>query len=113
MRLVTENARICCAHVLGLVQLIPAQDLVRIAGQRVMVQTQPLGRPIKGCPNYGPVIKPCLTVVTLATGWSAFVRIAGQSVCLDTLDGLTDGTPPGSVHYRVVDPGQPLLTASA
>lgn len=113
MRLVTENARVCCAHVLGTVSLVPGQELVRIDGRRVMVQTQPIGRPLSGCPNVGATIKPCTSVLTVGSGWSGLLRIDGKAVCLDILTGLTDGTPPGSVKYRVADPGQTLVGADA
>jgi hypothetical protein len=38
------------------------------------------------------------------------VRIDGCAVCLDTVTGLTDGTPPGIVTYKVRSPGQTLVT---
>jgi hypothetical protein len=43
-------------------------------------------------------------------GYSAFVTIDGKPVCLDSLQGLTDGTPPGTVKYKVNAPGQTLVT---
>jgi hypothetical protein len=34
-------------------------------------------------------------------------------VCLDAVTGLTDGTPPGIVKYKVRNAGQRLVGASA
>jgi hypothetical protein len=31
-------------------------------------------------------------------------------MCLDTVNGLTDGTPPGVVEYKVRHAGQELVT---
>jgi hypothetical protein len=38
------------------------------------------------------------------------VRIDGRRVCLDTVTGLTDGTPPGTIKYEVRSPGQDLVS---
>jgi len=37
-------------------------------------------------------------------GYSDFISIDGKHVTLDSLSGLTDGTPPGIVKYKVNDP---------
>ena len=101
MRLLTEDAVIICAHVKGRVGLEPSQDLVRIGGRRVLVEKDPEGRPIKGCPNINIGIKPCTHTLPVKAGYSELVRIGGRRVCLDTVTGLTDGTPPGVVKYLV------------
>jgi hypothetical protein len=41
------------------------------------------------------------------------LRIAGRRVCLETVTGLTDGTPPGTVKYLVRDPGQGFVQDAA
>ncbi len=40
-----------------------------------------------------------------------FLRIGGHRICLDTVVGFTDGTPPGAVDYDVRDPGQHFVGA--
>jgi hypothetical protein len=55
-------------------------------------------------------IKPCTATLVAEAGYSSFVRISGRRVCLDSVTGLTDGTPPGVVKYLVRDPGQHLVT---
>lgn len=111
MELLTEDADLRCAHDLGKVAIVASQDWVRINGRRVLVRKDPEGRGIAGCPNYGPTIKPCTTTLAVQTGYSAFIHIDGKPVCLNSLTGLTDGTPPGSVKYDVRDSGQDLVAS--
>lgn len=106
MKLLTEDAVVTCDHVNGIVSIVPSQDWVRIGGRRILVSRDPEGRPIKGCPNIGVGIKPCTLTLPVKTGYSAWIRIDGKRICLDTLQGLTDGTPPGVVDYTVRSPGQ-------
>jgi hypothetical protein len=105
----TEDAVVVCKHELGIVQLVPTQDLVFVEGRKVLVDDNPEGRPIKGCPNIGATIKPCLLTLKVDVGYSQWLRIAGQRVCLDSVSGLTDGTPPGVVEYKVRSAGQPFV----
>jgi hypothetical protein len=109
MKLLTEDAVLLCGHKLGVVDIIATQDLVTINGRRVLVRKDPEGRPIKGCPP-APGFKPCLITVNATAGYSRLMRIKARRVCLDTLTGLTDGTPPGSVIYNVSQPGQHLVS---
>jgi hypothetical protein len=110
MRLLTVDALVVCAHELGRVGLVHSQPWVTVEGRPVLVRADPEGRPIAGCPNIGPTIKPCTSTLAVKVGYSDLVRIGGRAVCLDTLSGLTDGTPPGVVKYKVNAPGQPLVT---
>ena len=103
---ITEDALVVCKHQLGKVANLPSQDLVTIDSRRVLVEADPEGRPIAGCPNYGPAIKPCTTTLKVQQGYSDWIAINGRSICLDTVTGLTDGTPPGIVKYVVNAAGQ-------
>ena len=49
----------------------------------------------------------------MTVGYSTFLKIDGHKICLDTVRGLTDGTPPGVVEYKVRIPGQGLVAATA
>ena len=109
MRWLTAKARLVCKHELGVVGLAPAQSLVTIEGVPVLVDHDPEGRPIAGCPNYGPTIKPCTAPLAVQEGYSDFLRIDGRRISLDTVTGLTDGTPPGTVKYIVRDAGQTFV----
>jgi hypothetical protein len=105
MLALTEDAVLVCAHIHGKVKIAIHQDFVTVAKRRVLVDDDPEHRPISGCPEVG-AMKPCLHSLPVQEGYSAFVRIAGRRICLDTVTGLTDGTPPGIVKYKVYSPGQ-------
>lgn len=110
MKWLIEDAVITCKHELGIVSITPTQDLVTIEQRKVLVDNNPEGRSITGCPNIGATIKPCTRTLKVEAGYSDFLRINGQRICLDTVTGLTDGTPPGVVKYTVRSPGQELVT---
>lgn len=109
MEMLTEDADLRCAHDIGKVGIIAGQGWVRVNARRLLVERDPEGRPIAGCPNAGPAIKPCTATLPVETGYSGFIRIDGRRVCLDTVTGLTDGTPPGTVKYDVRASGQHLV----
>lgn len=113
MRWLTQDALIVCKHVLGKVALAPVQHWVTIEGRSVLVENDPEGRPISGCPNVGAAIKPCTSTLGVRTGYSEFLRVDGRRVCLDSVEGFTDGTPPGVVTYNVQAPGQVLVSGDA
>ena len=111
MKWLTEDAIIKCTHS-GVVQIVTSQSVVTIGRRRVLVENDPENRSIVGCPNYNPAIgiKPCTNTLKVQAGYSDFLRINGHRVCLDTVVGLTDGTPPGEVNYEVLSPGQEFVT---
>jgi hypothetical protein len=110
MKWVTVRATIKCGHD-GRVINQPGQHWVRIDGAPVLVDDDPQGRTIAGCPNYGPTIKPCAKTLRVLAGYSSWLAVDGHRVVLSHLDGLTDGTVPGTVHYTVRDPGQAYVGA--
>lgn len=109
LRLLTDQALLLCGHQ-GRVGISGAQGLVTINGRRVLVEGDPEQKSISGCPNIGPTIKPCTSTLKVVAGYSTFVRIDGRAVCLETISGITDGTPPGVVQYNVRSPGQSLVS---
>lgn len=113
MYLLTHNGVVVCAHELGKVSLKRSQLFVRILGEPVLVEDDPEGCSISGCPNTAPAIKPCLTTLRVKEGYSELLRIGGKRVCLSSLSGFTDGTPPGIVKYKVREPGQQLVREGA
>ena len=108
MKILVLSAHLQCEH-LGNVVLSNSQPFVSINGVKVLVERDPEARPIQSCPNVGATIKPCTSTLVATAGYSSFVKIEGRRVCLDTITGLTDGTPPGIVKYSVKDPGQRLV----
>jgi hypothetical protein len=105
MEWVTVDAVVKCDHD-GRVGNVASQGWLTIEGVPVLVEDDPVGRTVSGCPNVGPTIKPCAKTLRVATGYSDWIRVDGRRVVLSTLSGLTDGTPPGVVRYTVRDPGQ-------
>ena len=110
MKFLTEGAVLVCAHEAGIVQNEPSQSWATINKKRILVEPDPVGRKIVGCPNVGPAIKPCAVTLVVKEGYSSFIRIGGRRVCLDTVTGLTDGTPPGTVRYKVRSAGQEFVS---
>jgi hypothetical protein len=110
MRALTEDALLLCDHG-GTVHEEVRQAWVTIEGRRVLVDNDPERRSISGCPNTNPFLglKPCTNTLPVIAGYSTFIKIDGHAVCLDTVTGLTDGTPPGTVKYTVKNPGQTLV----
>jgi hypothetical protein len=113
MRWLTDRAVLVCLHELGTVQNQPSQTLVRIDDARVLVDNDPEGRSIGVCPNIGLTIKPCTSTLKVTVGYSTVLKIDGHAIALDTVMGLTDGTPPGAVQYKVRVAGQGLVSGTA
>lgn len=109
MIVITEDAGIYCKHGPGHVANKPSQSYVTIEARKILVEDDPEGRSISGCPSVVP-FKPCLTTLKVQKGYSTFIRISGHSICLDTVTGFTDGTPPGVVMYVVRSPGQDFVS---
>ena len=113
MFFVTEDAVITCKHPGGFVENVPSQNWLTINTRRVLVEIDPEGRTINGCPNSGGVNKPCQKTLPVQTGYSGFMRVDGKRICLDPITGFTDGIPPGLFKYVVVDAGQPFVEGAA
>jgi hypothetical protein len=56
-------------------------------------------------------ILPCLLTLSVREGYSDFVRINGQRVCLKSVTGLTNGSP-GIHEYKVAFAGQGFVEIS-
>jgi len=110
MKVLTEDALLVCNHELGTVDIRATQTLVTIEDRQVLVETDPAQRPIKNCPNVGATIKPCQLTLRVQDGYSDLLRVEGRRICLDAVTGLTDGTPPGTVKYKVRAPGQGFVS---
>lgn len=107
----TTNAVITCPHG-GVVTLIPKQQVVSIQGGFVLCFGDLVGAPIVGCPQIGPGIKPCTTVLaTLPGSVAPKVLVAGRPVHLQMpMPASTDGVPPG-MTLLVTFAGQSLVQA--
>lgn len=112
MKVITKAADVRCDHD-GAVDRNPSQHWVEISGSPVLVDDDPAGRVVARCPNIGATMKPCVITLVVREGYSTWIDIDGKAVVLDSLDGLTDGTVPGTVHYRVRDAGQSFVEADS
>lgn len=108
MRVLVLPGVLRCGHD-GKVNNNASQQWVRIAQHPALVATDPEGRTISLCPNISTNTKQCNHTLAVATGYSELVRIGGKKVCLDSVDGITDGVPPS--HYTVREPGQQFVGA--
>lgn len=101
----TEDAHLVCVH-RGNVKSAYSQNFVTIHHRKLLVRPDPEMKPIALCPNYAGVNEACLLTEVVQEGYSNFIRIDGKQVCLDTVTGFTNGTPPGLFKYFVQSPGQ-------
>ena len=108
MKAVTSEAMIRCGHD-GRIRNEPSQKWVTIETVPILVDHDPEGRKIIACPNFGPTMKPCAKTLVVKQGYSTWVMIDNRRIVLSHLDGLTDGTVPGTVHYQVRDPAQQFV----
>jgi hypothetical protein len=108
MLALTEDAGVFCKHG-GKVSIAATQAFVTVEGRKLLIEPDPVGRSISGCPSVVP-FKPCLTTLAVQKGYSRFIRIADRRLCLDTVTGFTDGTPPGVVMYVVRFAGQEFVS---
>lgn len=112
MKLLVQRGVMRCGHD-GVIANITSQEWVRVVSSPVLVEPDPQGRSISLCPNISVNFKPCQNTLAVRSGYSTFIRIDGQSVCLDSVVGFTDGTPPGAVDYTVRDAGQLLVGSTS
>ncbi|MEM7113191.1 MAG: hypothetical protein AAF614_12220 [Chloroflexota bacterium] len=108
MKFLTQDAILLCDHG-GVVSTTTSQDWVTINGRLIQVAPDPKSRPIAACPNVGVTIKPCTSTLRVQEGYSDFIFIDGQPICLEAVKGLTDGTPPMAVNYTVKTIGQDFV----
>ena len=109
MKLLNEGAKLVCKHN-GKVENVISHRLVTISKLPVLVEIDPEGRTISRCPNIGPGVRACMHTRVVKEGYSNLLRIEGHRVCLDTVWGFTDGTPPEFVKYLVSEPGQEFVS---
>ncbi|MEE3921615.1 hypothetical protein V2I01_35175 [Micromonospora sp. BRA006-A] len=111
MRWIHRDSLITCGHD-GRVRNRPSQDWVTVQAVPVLVRPTRRTRHHR-LPQLRPDDQPCLHTLTVTVGYSTWVRVDRQPVVLSHLDGLTDGTPPGTVHHQVRDVRQRFLGADA
>ena len=116
MRVLTEEAVLKCDHG-GVVDIKRRQEWVRIAGIAVLIEDDPLHRPVHRCPMITPTTPACAKTISIDEGksYAAFVRVKTKGddprrLCLDTTTGKTDWSRIATVNYTVSKPGQDFVT---
>ena len=107
-----SNATILCTHG-GKVQIVPRQMTVTAGGSPIVRETDLMGAPIVGCAQPPSISsKPCTMVVSVIPGSGTAMKVTagGMPAHTQTLMGMTDGVPPGTI--QVVDPGQQKVQGS-
>lgn len=109
MKVLVQTSLLTCDHGSGVVTIGALQSMVHVNGVAVMVKGDFEAKPIGGCANAGPSIKPCTTTTAVTKGYSSHVFINNIPVALDDLEGVTDGTPPSTIPFKVRSASQVLV----
>ena len=109
-KVLTKGGQVACAHQ-GTVQLSAGQSLLKVDGQAVLVEGDLDGKSISGCTTpTSQTSQPCKTITAVIGGTATTLKADGKAVLLETVQGTTDGVPPGT--WSVKSAGQTLLDAS-
>lgn len=106
MKVLNLAAVLKCSHG-GTLQISPQSVKLRVAANEVLMEQHIISALIAGCPQSGSGITPCTAVTQITAGQATKLTINSQPVLLDTLAGITNGNPPGTLV--VVAPGQQKL----
>jgi hypothetical protein len=113
-KVLTTGSTLKCLHQ-GTVQLVASQQQLKVDGQAVLVEGDLDGAAIQGCvtpnaPAATPPTKPCMTVVSMASGAASKLKVGGKAVLLETAAGMTDGILPAPTNlWNVASAGQTKL----
>lgn len=111
MFVLTKAAVLKCAHS-GVVNNKNSQDWVRIDGDPLLVEGDPLGRSISLCPMATITTPPCtLTISVDDASYSRFLRINGRRICLDATRGRTNWSQSGTTTYSVTTVAQQFVAS--
>lgn len=92
----TIASNVQCGHQ-GTVSTSSSTKL-KVKGSAVLTELGVMGKSVAGCTTTPSTsTKPCLLVTGVITGRALKLRAGGLPVLLDTLAGLTDGLPPGTL----------------
>jgi hypothetical protein len=107
----TTASRLICPHS-GTLVLTTAGRLLTVDGQPVIVESDLRAATFTpgSCTNVGGSLTPCTNINSITAGLSSTLSAGGEPVALDTVQGLTNSTPPAP--FQVVTAGQTKLEAS-
>jgi hypothetical protein len=109
-KVLTTAATIKCSHQ-GTVQASSAgQSVLEIEGSPALVLGDLVGKPISSCTlSPSTTTKPCTSTTSMIAGAATAMTAGGTAVLLDSAQGLTDSTPPGT--FSVQAAGQSSVEA--
>jgi len=111
MFLLTRKAILKCAHG-GVVNNVNSQDWVRVDDDPLLIENDPRQRSISGCPMLTITTPPCTSTVSVDdASYSAFVRIDGKRVCLDSTSGRTNWSQLGITPFSVTSVAQKFVSS--
>ncbi len=113
MFVLTKAAVLKCAHG-GIVSNENSQDWVRIGGDPLLVEDDPLKRSISACPMATVTTPPCTATVAVDdASYSTFIRIGGHRICLDSTTGRTNWSQLGITPFSVTAVAQEFVQSGA
>lgn len=84
----------------GTVATISSAKL-KVNGMFVILKESIVNMTVAGCSNPAtPATNPCITVTSVTAGEATKLKVGGKAVILDTLHGVTNGTPPGMLAVK-------------
>ncbi|MBU2670217.1 hypothetical protein KOI35_42625 [Actinoplanes bogorensis] len=104
------DAKIGCGHG-GSVRISAGQDKLVAGGAAVLIDGDLDGATVSGCgTTQSSSTSQCKSVSSVIGGTAAKLTAGGSKVLLETVSGLTDGVPPGTLVVQSA--GQTILQAS-
>jgi hypothetical protein len=92
----TESSTLGCTHLTGSIALNASQSQLTVNGNKVLVDGDLNGASVSNC---GTVVtsstSKCQTFTPMPGGVAQKLKVGGKGVLLETLQGTTDGVPPG------------------
>jgi hypothetical protein len=96
-KVLTLASSVLCGHAVGKVTTVSANKL-RVNGSPVLSKEGIAGKSVAGCKtplasdaSGSPTAQPCTSVVAVAAGGSMKLKVNGNPVMLETLEGSTNG----------------------
>lgn len=102
MFVLTTKAVLVCDHG-GIIDIDPGQNWAKIENDPILIEPDPLNRPVLVCPRVTPTTPPCTLTISIEEGpsYSDFVTIDGRRVCKDTTTGRTNWSQLATVSFSV------------
>jgi hypothetical protein len=110
-KVLTTAAQIKCSHQGTVTVSSAGQSVLEVDGNSVLVLGDLVGKSVSGCTlTPSQSTKPCTTTTSMIVGDAQTMEAGGMAVLLETAQGLTDSTPPGT--WSVQDAGQSSVEAT-